>query len=191
MKIFTTRPSRSRQEKRRGSTGVRVVPSQNGTRVVMEVSRPVRYEVGRLPEDSARGLPPRIYVDIAVTTLALESLEPVNVHQTAGIKQIRVGQFNGDTVRVVLDMNATLGTLPLFCCRSRFVLCSIFRASHNAGPSAAPAKVKPSYARGRHVEKRQTATHGHSQNRFGSRSWRERSGSHRHGRRGGERHCSQ
>jgi N-acetylmuramoyl-L-alanine amidase len=85
-------------------TAVRSVPSETGTRVLMEVSRPVRYEVGRIPEDPARGLPPRIYINIAGTKLALNSPQVVDPH--SGIKQIRVGQFNQDTVRVVLDMNA-------------------------------------------------------------------------------------
>jgi N-acetylmuramoyl-L-alanine amidase len=84
---------------------VRVVPAEDFTRVFMEVSRPVRYEVGHIPEDTARGLPPRIYVDITGTQLAMASLEPINVLD-GGLKQIRVGQFNHDTVRVVLDMTA-------------------------------------------------------------------------------------
>ena len=123
-------------------TAVRVVPSENGTRVLMEVSRPVRYEVGRLPEDGARGLPPRIYVDIAGTKLAMESLEPINV-QDGGLKQIRVGQFNSDTVRVVLDMSASRD-------HTAFLLPEPFRvvldipASHGAIPSVSPAKIKPS-----------------------------------------------
>ena len=52
----------------------------------------MRYEVGRLPEDAAKGLPPRIYVDIAGTKLAMESQAPIYVQEGA-IKQIRVGQF--------------------------------------------------------------------------------------------------
>jgi N-acetylmuramoyl-L-alanine amidase len=84
-------------------TAVRLVASEQNTRVLMEVSRPVRYEVGRLPEDAAKGLPPRIYVDIAATKLAMESQEPIYV-QNGALKQVRVGQFNQDTVRVVLDM---------------------------------------------------------------------------------------
>jgi N-acetylmuramoyl-L-alanine amidase len=86
-------------------SAVRVVPSDNGTRVLMEVSRPVRYEVGRLAEDRSRALPPRIYVDIFGAAVALDSLEPLKV-QGSEVQQVRVGQFTRDTVRVVLDMNA-------------------------------------------------------------------------------------
>jgi N-acetylmuramoyl-L-alanine amidase len=84
-------------------TAIRYLSADQNTRVLLEVSRPVRYEVGRLPEDSAKGLPPRIYVDISATKLAMESQEPIYV-QDGTLKQIRVGQFNQDTVRVVLDM---------------------------------------------------------------------------------------
>ncbi|MGH7930681.1 MAG: N-acetylmuramoyl-L-alanine amidase, partial [Candidatus Binatia bacterium] len=84
---------------------VRFAPADDFTRVFMEVSRPVRYEIGRLAEDTARGLPPRIYVDIIGTQLAMQSLEPIDVLD-GGLKQIRVGQFDHDTVRVVLDMTA-------------------------------------------------------------------------------------
>jgi N-acetylmuramoyl-L-alanine amidase len=122
-------------------TAVRVVPSSSGTRVVMEVSRPVRYEVRRIPEDSARGTPPRIYVDIAATQLALDSLEPIHV-QEAGLRQIRVGQFNQDTVRVVVDMSAARD-------HTAFLLPEPFRvvlelpAGNGATTSIAQARGKP------------------------------------------------
>ena len=86
-------------------TAVQLVASEHNTRVLMEVSRPVRYVVGRLPKDTAKGLPPRIYVDIAATRLAMESQEPIYL-QDGALKQVRVGQFNQHTVRVVLDMNS-------------------------------------------------------------------------------------
>ncbi|HEY7559291.1 MAG TPA: N-acetylmuramoyl-L-alanine amidase [Candidatus Binatia bacterium] len=84
-------------------TAIRYLSADQNTRVVLEVSRPVRYDVGRLPGDAAKGLPPRIYVDIRATTLAMESQDPINV-QDGALRQIRVGQFNHDTVRVVLDI---------------------------------------------------------------------------------------
>ncbi len=75
-------------------------------RVLMELSQPVHYEVGRLPEDPSMRLPARIYVDIKHTELSLASQAPIHVRD-ASLKQIRVGQFNQDTVRVVLDMNSS------------------------------------------------------------------------------------
>jgi N-acetylmuramoyl-L-alanine amidase len=84
-----------------------VRPAANGdlTRVVMEVSRPVLYQVGHLPGDAASGLGPRIYVDIASTKLAMETEEPISV-RNGTVKQIRIGQFTPDIVRVVLDLEA-------------------------------------------------------------------------------------
>jgi N-acetylmuramoyl-L-alanine amidase len=119
-------------------TAVRLVPAENSTRVHMEVSRPVRYEVGRLAEDAARGLPPRIYVDIAGTTLALESLEPISV-QEGGLKQIRVSQFNQDTVRVVLDMTAPRDHTA-FLLPEPFRVVLDLQRGNGANPLPAPAR---------------------------------------------------
>jgi N-acetylmuramoyl-L-alanine amidase len=95
----------------------------------MEVSRPVRYQVARVPEDNSRGVPPRIYVDIAEARLAMGSLEPIHV-QAGGVKQIRVGQFTNDTVRVVLDMSADRD-------HTAFLLPEPFRVVLDIGGSAA------------------------------------------------------
>jgi N-acetylmuramoyl-L-alanine amidase len=86
-------------------TAVRPAAAEGLTRVVMEISQPVRYQVGHLSGDAARGLAPRIYVDIATTKLAMETDEPISV-QNGTLKQIRIGQFSEDTVRVVLDLDA-------------------------------------------------------------------------------------
>ena len=121
-------------------TSVRAVPSENGTRVLMEVSRAVQYQVGRIPEDNSRAVPPRIYVDIAEARLAMESLEPIHV-QAGGVKQIRVGQFTNDTVRVVLDMSADRA-------HTAFLLPEPFRvvldiaAGAAAKPPPAPAQAQ-------------------------------------------------
>ncbi|HEX2226410.1 MAG TPA: N-acetylmuramoyl-L-alanine amidase [Candidatus Binatia bacterium] len=120
-------------------TSVRAVPSENGTRVLIEVSRPVRYQVGRLPEDNGRGVAPRIYVDIAEARLAMESLEPIHV-QAGGVKQIRVGQFTDDTVRVVLDMSADRD-------HTAFLLPEPFRVVLDiAGSAAAKSPLPPAQA---------------------------------------------
>jgi N-acetylmuramoyl-L-alanine amidase len=85
--------------------GVRLVSSESNTRVLMEVTQPVRYAVGSLPADAAKGLPPRIYVDISGAKIALDSPEPVNMRDGL-IKQVRVGQFDQDTVRVVVEVTS-------------------------------------------------------------------------------------
>ncbi|MDH3446056.1 MAG: N-acetylmuramoyl-L-alanine amidase [Deltaproteobacteria bacterium] len=95
----------SREGDKARLTAVKYLSHDDRVRVLLEVSEPVRYEVGRLPEDSSKHLPARIYVDIKGAELALESQEPIHVEDDL-LKQIRVGQFNQNTVRVVLDMNS-------------------------------------------------------------------------------------
>ena len=86
-------------------SAVRYLSSTNYTRVMMDLSREVRFETHRLKEDAAKGLPPRIYIDIFGAQLAMDSKEPLKVDDGL-LRQVRVGQFSQDVVRVVLDMNS-------------------------------------------------------------------------------------
>jgi len=72
---------------------------------MVDLSQETKYEVRRLREDSARGLPPRIYVDILGAQLQLASKEPMPVDDGL-LRQVRVGQYSADVVRVVLDMES-------------------------------------------------------------------------------------
>jgi N-acetylmuramoyl-L-alanine amidase len=82
--------------------GLQLVSSQNSIRVILDVSRQVRYEVHRLPPDPARGLPPRIYIDFFGASLAMDGKEPIKVDDGL-LRQIRMAQFSTDVVRAVLD----------------------------------------------------------------------------------------
>jgi N-acetylmuramoyl-L-alanine amidase len=86
-------------------TGLRFLSSKAYTRVMLDLSQEAKFEIRRLKEDAAKGVPPRIYVDISAATLALSSKEPVPVEDGL-LKQIRIGQFSQDVVRVVLDMQS-------------------------------------------------------------------------------------
>jgi N-acetylmuramoyl-L-alanine amidase len=86
-------------------TGVRFLSSPSYTRVMVDLTQAVRYEVRRLKEDPSKGLPPRIYVDLFGTRLATQSKEPLAVDDGL-LRHVRVGQFSPDVVRVVLDMNS-------------------------------------------------------------------------------------
>ena len=123
-------------------TAIRFLSADRNTRVFLEVSQPVRYEVGRLPEDAAKGVPPRIYVDIAGTRVAMESQAPIYV-QDGAIKQIRVGQFNQDTVRVVLDMTSA-SEHSAFLLPEPFRVVLDIQGSKAANPPASMAKAKTS-----------------------------------------------
>jgi N-acetylmuramoyl-L-alanine amidase len=93
-------------------SSVRFVSSGSYTRVVLLVSREVRYASGRLQEDASKRLPPRIYIDIFGARLAMNGSEPIKVDDGV-LRQIRVGQFSADVVRVVLDMT-TPGSHQIF-----------------------------------------------------------------------------
>lgn len=69
----------------------------------MELSKAVPYETRPLKEDPGKGLPPRIYVDLFGTRLHADASRPILV-QDGLLRQVRMGQFSQDVVRIVLDM---------------------------------------------------------------------------------------
>ena len=86
-------------------TGVRFVSSNGYTRVMLDVSRQVRYETHRLPGDPAKGMSPRIYIDIFGAELGMNGKEAIKVEDSF-IHQVRVGQFSPDVVRAVLELTS-------------------------------------------------------------------------------------
>ena len=84
-------------------TGLRYQITRDQTRVLLDLSREAQYEVRRLQEDPAKRLPARIYIDIYNAKLALASKEAFPVEESV-LRQVRVGQYSDDTVRVVLDV---------------------------------------------------------------------------------------
>ena len=86
-------------------TGLRFLSSPAYTRVMLDLSQEAKYEIRQLKEDLAKGTPPRIYIDISGARLALTSKEAVPVEDGL-LKQIRIGQYSADVVRVVLDMHS-------------------------------------------------------------------------------------
>jgi N-acetylmuramoyl-L-alanine amidase len=86
-------------------TGLRFLSSPAYTRVMLDLSQEAKYEIRQLKEDLAKGAPPRIYIDISGARLALTSKEAVPVEDGL-LKQIRIGQYSADIVRVVLDMHS-------------------------------------------------------------------------------------
>jgi N-acetylmuramoyl-L-alanine amidase len=85
-------------------TGVRFLSWMSYTRVMLELSQEAKYEVRRLKEDSARGLPARVYIDITGARMGAASRDPIRVDDGL-LRQVRIGQYSPDVVRVVLDMN--------------------------------------------------------------------------------------
>lgn len=86
-------------------TRIRHTSSQSYTRVTMELSTEVPYEIHFLKEDAGQQLPPRLYVDLLQTRLRMDSTQPIVV-QDRLLRQVRVGQFAPGVVRVVLDLRS-------------------------------------------------------------------------------------
>ncbi|HXV81291.1 MAG TPA: N-acetylmuramoyl-L-alanine amidase [Candidatus Binatia bacterium] len=92
--------------------GVRFLSSKSYSRVTIDLSHQVGYETHRLEEDSTKGLPSRIYVDLFRTKLAMDANDPIPVEDGV-LRQVRVGQFTEDVVRIVIDLT-TLGEYNAF-----------------------------------------------------------------------------
>ena len=86
-------------------TGLRFLSSKQFTRVMLDLSQDAKYEVRRLKEDAAKAIPPRIYIDISGARLAMSAKERVPVDDGL-LRQVRVGQYSAEIVRVVLDMTS-------------------------------------------------------------------------------------
>jgi N-acetylmuramoyl-L-alanine amidase len=109
--VAKERPGTKRVEGGSGSparpllTRIRHTSSPSYSRVIVELTEAVRYETHRLREDRTKGLPPRIYVDLLGVRLAVDAIDPILV-QDGLLRQVRVGQFSPDVVRVVLDVGS-------------------------------------------------------------------------------------
>lgn len=86
-------------------TGLKLLTLQDQTRVMLDLSHEARFEVRRLKEDSLKRTPARIYIDILGAQLALASNDTLSVDDGV-LRQVRVGQYSADVVRLVLDMDA-------------------------------------------------------------------------------------
>jgi N-acetylmuramoyl-L-alanine amidase len=80
-------------------------PSKGFSRITIDLSHKVQYETRRLPEDPSRKLPPRLYIDLFNTKLAMASKDPITIDDGL-LRQVRMGQFSADVVRVVIDMTS-------------------------------------------------------------------------------------
>ena len=85
-------------------TGLKLLSLKDQTRVMVDLSHETRYEVRRLPENPAKQMPARIYIDLMGAKLAPGARDTLPVDDGV-LRQIRVGQYSADVVRVVLDMN--------------------------------------------------------------------------------------
>jgi len=74
------------------------------TRVAIDTGDEVSWQASTLRADPARGLPPRIFIDIRGAGIRDEiRSKPVEVRNGL-LRQVRAGRFDRDTVRVVIDL---------------------------------------------------------------------------------------
>jgi N-acetylmuramoyl-L-alanine amidase len=119
---------------------VRVLSSKTYSRVTIDLSHEVRYETHRLKEDPSKRLPPRIYVDLFSTKLAMDSRNPIAVDDGV-LRQLRVGQFTADIIRIVIDLT-TLGEHNAFLLADPYRLVIDIQGQKNAEAVAAVDKSK-------------------------------------------------
>ena len=82
-------------------TGVRHLSSSNYTRLILDLSGPVRFTIHTLAAVPRKRLPPRIYLDLAGTRL--KAGRQIEVGDSL-VRRIRLSQYRTDVVRVVLDL---------------------------------------------------------------------------------------
>ncbi len=82
--------------------GARYLSSSNYTRVMIDLSGPVKFIIRTLAASPKKGLPPRIYLDLSGTRLRTKRRH-VDVGDRL-VRRVRLGQFKADMVRVTLDL---------------------------------------------------------------------------------------
>jgi len=80
-------------------TGIRHWSSPDSTRVAIDIDGPVEYQAGRVPN------PDRIFFDLSNTKLSSTLVGKSFDVQDGFLKKIRVGQYQHDSTRVVLEVD--------------------------------------------------------------------------------------
>jgi N-acetylmuramoyl-L-alanine amidase len=98
----------SREGGRTKVTDIRHWSTPSYTRVVIDLEQPVKYKSTLLKEDPNLNKPERLFVDLQKTfvTSGIESSIPI---KDGLLKRARAGQYNRQTVRVVLDIESIGG----------------------------------------------------------------------------------
>jgi len=107
------------------------------TRVVLDLSQPVRFTSNQLPAEPKQQVPARLYVDIEnVGTLPADK-ETIEV-RAGGLQQIRTGRPQPDVLRVVLDLDR-VGEYKVFSLEEPFrVVIDVANEPGSASPAPVP-----------------------------------------------------
>ena len=113
---------------------IRYWEAPNSVRVVVDVSGDIKFNQGDAKD------PDRVFIDIAPARLNSALLGKQWPVKSGLLQQIRVGQFDASTVRVVLDLG-TIGRVTSFTLRDpdRLVIDVLGREVATSAPAVAPA----------------------------------------------------
>ncbi len=111
-------------------TGVRHLSSSNYTRVILDLSGPVKFNIQTLAAVPRKRLPPRIYLDLTGARLRTRR-HRVNVGDSL-VQRVRLGQYKTDVVRVVLDLKRPGGHDAVLLSNPHRLLVDVERRSGSA-----------------------------------------------------------
>jgi N-acetylmuramoyl-L-alanine amidase len=120
-----------------GNDPVQVLPvkfwsTADYTRIVMQTSGPTSYSYSLLEKNGDQ--PRRIYIDFASSHIPPQNKNPI-VIEDGLLKQVRAGQFDTNTVRVVLDLES-LSDYKIFSLADPFRVIIDVHGTRHLTPSA-------------------------------------------------------
>lgn len=83
--------------------GIRYWPDKNYSRLAIDLTHQVKFKEHLLPQDDRLGKPMRIYLDLSPATISANIREEHPIRDGI-LKRARVGQYDQETVRLVLDI---------------------------------------------------------------------------------------
>jgi len=113
------------------------------TRVAVYTGDEVTWQANTVRADPARGLPPRIFIDIRGAGIRDEILRKAVEVRNGLLRQVRAGRFDRDTVRVVIDLERE-SSYRVFALPGPFrIIVDIDGEGEIPVPSSSPAAAVP------------------------------------------------
>jgi N-acetylmuramoyl-L-alanine amidase len=92
---------------------IRFHTHSNRTRIVVDTDDEIKYSFNDLNKDRKNGKPPRVYIDFKNALLAKQVGNAYKVSDPQ-VENIRIGQYNSDTVRIVVDLKSQANDFKVF-----------------------------------------------------------------------------
>ena len=124
-------------------SGLRFWSNPSYTRVVVDVDDDTEYTHRLLNKDPARSRPQRLFIDLAGSRLGKDLQRKIPINDDL-LLDARAGQFDADTVRVVVDIKS-FKTYKIFSLRNPFrIVIDVWgEATQTAAGTAAGAGARP------------------------------------------------